>query len=70
MIPLILLILTDSHDFVLTKNMQATNLKNERFLRGRVQMVARLFETADSLQDLCDIQLRCNFCGRFRAVFE
>jgi hypothetical protein len=70
MIPLILLILTDSHGFVLTKNMQATNLKNERFLRGSVQMVAHLFEAADSLQDLCDIQSRCNVCGRFRAVFE
>jgi hypothetical protein len=50
--------------------MQATDLKHERFLRGCVQVVAHFFEAADSLQDFCDIQLRRNFCRRFRAAFK
>ena len=69
-IPLILLVIADSHVFVLTKNMQTTDLEHERFLRGRVQVVAHFFEVPDSLQYLRGIQLRRNFCRRFRAAFE
>src|SRR5689334_6446297 len=54
----------------LTKNMQTADLKHERFLRGRIQMIAHFFEAANSLQDLSDIELRGNFCRRFRAAFE
>jgi hypothetical protein len=50
--------------------MQTTDLEHERFLRGRVQVVAHFFEAPDSLQYLRGIQLRRNFCRRFRAAFE
>jgi len=54
----------------LTKNMQATDLKHERFLCSRVEVVAHFFEAADSLQNLRDAQVRRNFRRRFRAALE
>ena len=50
--------------------MQATDLKHERLLCSRVQVVAHFFEAADSLQNLRDTQMRRNFRRRFRAALE
>src|SRR5690349_5272942 len=54
----------------LTKNVQATDLKHERLLCSRVQVVAHFFEAADSLQNLRDTQMRRNFRRRFRPAWE
>ena len=55
---------------VLTKNVQATDFENERFLRVRVQLVAHFFQTPDSLQDCRGVQLPGEFLCRLGTTFK